>query len=514
MKLVLVHYHLNRGGVSQVLVNHLRALNCVLKQPLEVLVLSGPRAVGWPEGLAGQLERICLQRVALPGLDYQELATDHQRRCLLREVEQLLGQRGFQPGETILHIHNHSLGKNTVLVPLVHHLARAGFHLVLHIHDFAEDYRPENYARLRQSVTGLKPAAAGVRWAYPQAHHVHYAVLNDRDYQILRGAGVAAERLHLLPNPVLPPQLEADRQQARQKLQQQFGLPVQAPFLLYPVRGIRRKNLGEMLLWSLTAPQGAAVGITLAPLNPAEQPRYRFWVQQARQLGLPVVFECGESGGLSFAENLAAADWLLNSSVAEGFGMVFLESALFGRELRGRDLPEITRSFAAAGVRWPRLAPRVEVHAGWFDHRRWERLVKQTYQETVEQYELDLAAAFPQWEQRLLEKFPRGGWGDFGNLDHQSQQQVLFRLATSSEDCKLLKQRNPHTTWENADFGAIAECAKAVQEHYSLEPSGRRLLAMYSAVLESARGELVPLGGAERILVEFLAPDRFRLIRM
>ncbi len=514
MKLVLLHYHLNRGGVSQVVVNHLRALDRVLPHRMEVLVLSGPRAVGWPEDLSRRLERISLHQSFLPALDYEELATEQQRRALPQELEQLLLGCGFRPGETVLHIHNHSLGKNTVLPSVVHHLARAGFHLLLHVHDFAEDCRPENYVRLRQGVAAIEPAARGISWAYPQAPHVHYAVLNDRDYEILHRAGVVEQQLHLLPNPVIQPHLEADRHQARRKLQRLFGLPVQAPFLLYPVRGIRRKNLGELLLWALTAPAGGAAGITLAPLNPAERERYRFWVRQAQALGLPVVFECGETGGLSFAENLAAADWLLNTSVAEGFGMVFLESALFGRELRGRDLPEITRSFAAAGVRWPRLAPQVEVAADWFDHRRWQQRVEQVYRQTVRQYELEPDEMFPDWHRRLLAKFPPGGWGDFADLDAEGQQQVLAHLAGNPKDRKLLMQRNACLTWEDGDSGTIAQCAKAVQKHYSLEPAGRRLLAMYSAVLESAPGELAPLERAERILADFLAPDRFRLIRM
>ena len=514
MKLVLVHYHLNRGGVSQVIANHLRALDRVLDHRLEVFVLSGPRALGWPRELAEQLERIVLQRATLAGLDYEELTTAEQRRRLPEETAELLRQGGFSPGETVVHIHNHSLGKNSAMPHLVGELARRGFGLVLHVHDFAEDCRPENYQRLRDSVGAIQPQTPGVAWAYPQAPHVHYAVLNDRDYHILARAGVPEHRLHLLPNPVLMPHVEADRRQARQKLQARFDVPPEVPFLLYPVRGIARKNLGEMLLWSLTAPDGGTVGITLAPINPAQQPRYQSWVELSRRLGLPVVFECGEAGGLSFAENLAAADALLNTSVAEGFGMVFLESALFGRELWGRDLPEITRSFAAHGVRWPRLVPKVEVHSTWFNHRRWQQVVQQVYQETVEQYGLSADGVFPHWQTELLEKFPSDGWGDFADLDPEGQRQVLSQLRESPAERESLLKRNPLLYWDPGESTQIEQCAQAVQKHYSLEPSGRRLLAMYASVLESARGELVPLDHAERILTEFLAPGRFRLIRM
>ena len=47
----------------------------------------------------------------------------------------------------------------------------------------------------------------------------------------------------------------------------------------------------------------------------------------------------GAPGGLEFFENLAAADAVATTSLAEGFGMVFLEAWLAGRPLVGRDLP-------------------------------------------------------------------------------------------------------------------------------------------------------------------------------
>ena len=51
--------------------------------------------------------------------------------------------------------------------------------------------------------------------ADPQGRHIHYAVLNRRDETMLRTAGVAATQLHLLPNPVQPPERLTDRATGR-----------------------------------------------------------------------------------------------------------------------------------------------------------------------------------------------------------------------------------------------------------------------------------------------------------
>ena len=43
---------------------------------------------------------------------------------------------------------------------------------------------------------------------------------------------------------------------------------------------------------------------------------------------------------------MASAHRLVTTSVAEGFGLAFLEPWLFGKGLLGRNLPEITVDFA------------------------------------------------------------------------------------------------------------------------------------------------------------------------
>ncbi|MBT4868466.1 MAG: hypothetical protein HON53_25440, partial [Planctomycetaceae bacterium] len=323
MNIAILHYHLNRGGVTRVIDNQLLALDSLpaTGELRHAAVLFGGRDAGWPCDITDQLDSVKLSLHAVEALDYDtEPIADPD--SLAHELRTVFLQLGFQPDETVLHVHNHSLGKNASLQGALQLLAQDGFGLLLQIHDFAEDFRPTNY-RLLCETLGRDRIAESL---YPQASRIHYAVLNRRDQAVLESAGVAPERLHFLPNSVPTPGELPDRDDARRKLRATFGVSTTDRFVLYPVRGIRRKNVGEALLWSLLAGEATTTAITLAPLNPAEQTAYCRWQEIANELNIPFLFEVGEAGGLSFEENLAAADLMLTTSVAEGFGMVYLES--------------------------------------------------------------------------------------------------------------------------------------------------------------------------------------------
>ena len=122
-------------------------------------------------------------------------------------------------------------------------------------------------------------------------------MLNRRDFKVLRRAGIPEARLHYLPNPVEEPPRLPDQAIARRKLD-----PALSParrVVLYPVRGIRRKNIGELLLWAAVFGDTTSFVLSLAPANPDERPMYEQFVRLARELSLPVYFDTGAAGGLS-----------------------------------------------------------------------------------------------------------------------------------------------------------------------------------------------------------------------
>ncbi|MBM4092965.1 MAG: hypothetical protein FJ276_26680, partial [Planctomycetes bacterium] len=159
MRSAIVHYHLNRGGVTQVVVNHVLALDAAGRQALDfVLLVHGGQRAGFPEDLPEQLRGIRVREAVVPELAYDEVAGGGPRpRVLADRIESVLRQSGCDAANTVLHVHNHALGKNLSLPGALGALARDGYAMLLQVHDFAEDFRPANYRRLRMALSPDAP---------------------------------------------------------------------------------------------------------------------------------------------------------------------------------------------------------------------------------------------------------------------------------------------------------------------------------------------------------------------
>ncbi len=515
MKIGIIHYHLNRGGVTQVILNHLRALAAVAPsgaEPLEVVVLYGGRREAWQDDVVARLDGLRVSLEVCLELEYDDGSVPRPGP-LKQSLVSTLDRHGLTADDTVLHIHNHALGKNMSLPVVVGQLAAEGYALLLQIHDFAEDFRPANYRALASALASQDPSRLAAT-LYPQGPAIHYAVLNGRDRHILQRAGVASPQLHVLPNPVTDLPTRPDRTEARRKLAARCGLDPELPFVLYPVRGIRRKNVGEVLLWSAVTGAAAQFAVTLPPLNPAEQPRYAAWRQQASELGLSILFDIGTHAELSFAENLAAADMVLTTSVAEGFGMVFLETWLATLPLVGRDLPEITADFVAAGVTFPGLSPQLLLPVDWIDRAEFTAEMHSAYGAVLQAYGRPLPSrhAFDEDISQLLSC----GLLDFARCSARLQELCISQLVSDAGRCAVLRQLNPVLDLHRLELSGpyLADNVRAVRETYSLESSGMRLQQLYQALLQSPRGESQSAAHGTSILDAFLSLPRFQPIRI
>ena len=520
-QLAIVHYHLNRGGVTQVIINQLRALDLALQteDPWRVVLVSSGCRVDWPEQLPDQLGSIRLDMIEIPAMDYDRdpVASPGE---LARQIREGLRGRGYSADDTILHVHNHSLGKNLSLPGAIRILACDGFRLLLQIHDFAEDYRHEHYARMTAALATMATDGTDdlASVLYPQAEHIHYATLNRRDWSILRDAGVPLARLHLLPNPVPELGTLTARADARVRLAQASGVPVESPFVLYPVRGIRRKNLGEALLWSALSDGNWHFGFTLPPINPVEQTSYLRWKRLAGELRLPCHFELGTLPGLTLTDLLAAADLILTTSVAEGFGMVFLESWLAGRPLVGRDLPEISADFVAAGMRLNGLRPRLSVPLEWVNRSTFSETLTSLYASCLQSFGHSAADSATLAAQ--VEELVSDGTVDFAMLDPALQSRVIGRVRDDENARRRMLDLNPwmeHSLNLSAASSAedIRQNAEAVRRAYALDVFGPRLRDLYRAIAGSPRSDrLKSLTQPRQVLNTFLHLERFCPIRV
>jgi glycosyltransferase involved in cell wall biosynthesis len=334
MRIAFLHHHLRPGGVTRVIDEQIRSLvgnhECVIisgeeppaPHPCPVRVV---RCIGYDRDLGGETE------------------PESCARAVLSEIGSL-----WHGGADILHVHNPTLGKNRSLLGMIRCMAGEGERLLLHIHDFAEDGRPGNY-----------------RTGEPWPADCHYAVLNGRDYRILREAGFAEEGVHLLPNPVRP-LLPVGRRDGGEERPSSLrdASPSGGRTFLYPVRAIRRKNIGEAVLLSLFV-GGDDVGVTLEPTGSRDVESYEKWRSLVRVRGLRVRFALGV--GRDYAEVLRQARCMITTSIKEGFGFSYLEPWTAGLMLHGRRLPGICDDFEARGIDLSSLYERLDVPLSLID---------------------------------------------------------------------------------------------------------------------------------------------------
>jgi glycosyltransferase involved in cell wall biosynthesis len=492
MRVAIVHYHLRRGGVTRV-IEHALATPDLDRDDVECAVLSGEPAA--ESSFDGR------DVVVVDGLGYAEQVGTVSARILFEQL--VASARNAFSGQLpdIWHVHNHSLGKNPALTECCCRLAADGHRLLLQIHDFAEDGRPEDYRVLRDGLGSHGDAASGLG-IYPQASHVHYAVLNGRDREFLARAGVAAERIHWLPNPV---SVATDRQENEAAISDL--VTAGSKLYLYPTRAIRRKNVGEFLLWAAVARPDETFGATLAPENPQARGIYDRWVVFARDAGLPVEFELGSRPDVSFSALLDASHAIVTTSVAEGFGLAYLEPWLSGKRVVGRDLPEVTRDFATTGVELPGLYQRLDVPLEWIGNDQLVQHLKPALETALESYGRSVSSAEVE---KARASAVVGEYVDFGRLDEDLQRTVIERVVADS--CARGALQPACLDDGQQDEAVVDRNLQVIEQHYSVERYGKTLSALYGKIAEQEIGEVETLD-ANALLECFLDPARFCLIR-
>ncbi|MGC6427092.1 MAG: hypothetical protein ACON5H_08870 [Akkermansiaceae bacterium] len=435
MRIVLLHYHQRPSGVTQII--HLQ------RQVLEEL----GHEVSIPE---------------LPELDYC-LESSLSGPEFLRLLENAID---LDPDLWL--IHNPILGKNAAFPALIKSLSEKGIPLILQCHDFAEDGRPSNYQLLKNN-----------KELYPIAPQVHYALINSRDASLLRNAGIPEAQIHFLPNAVvrtpLPPK-EPDH-----------------PFVFYPVRGIRRKNLGEFCLWAKHAPPGTRFAVASRPENLEWSTTFDAWKNFAAREHLPIEFDV-VSDEFPFEHWLANATHLATTSIAEGFGLTFIEPHFLGRPLIGRNLPEITKDFEAEGLSLKNLYPGIKVPLSSLDLPKLERDFRSQIEATFSAYnqKVDSTAA---WK-----TFVQNDHVDFGNLPEFHQQELIQNQHFPAlEDWLKHGLSKTSTSGQNIDTWSPERYRERMQT---------LVTTAYSS--PSAPPDFLP---KERVLNQFLDPDHFHFLR-
>ncbi|MFA8449523.1 MAG: glycosyltransferase family 4 protein [Bacteroidales bacterium] len=348
-EIYIVHYHLHKGGVSSVIKAQIDAL---LKLSYKVgLIVGAPLE---SNNIDSKVKTIVLPQIAYTNNDNTSTAANIEK---IVNLFQKIGKN------KIFHIHNHNLGKNPALTYAVYLLALKGFSFVLHIHDFSED-RPDNYKTLyleKQDI--IKTPLHEV--LYPIKKNVVYTVLTHEDKGRLIKFGIPMNKVFIIPNPiklsseqVINPQ--KNKIENREKVNKTFAIKKNKNLIIYPIRAIPRKNIGEILLLSILFGKDYHFFITQPPTNKKYLDLYNHWKKLSTQHNLNIHFEAGQR--IDFEILLNAADFAISTSIKEGFGLSFLEPWLLETPVVGRRLNNSCNDFEVQGLTFSSLYNQIKVN--------------------------------------------------------------------------------------------------------------------------------------------------------
>lgn len=466
MRIVFLHYHLKTGGVTSVLKQQVLSI----RNECETLVLAGEP----PDG------PFPAKVVHIPQLAYSDridLHVDPKETAarITRSIE-----AHFNGRCDVLHIHNPTLAKNDEFLNILGCLQERGLRLFLQIHDLAEDGRP------------------GVYFSEDYPADCHYGVINSRDYRLLLNAGLKPEGLHLLPNAVPAPPVDVTAPMAK----------TANPYVLYPIRAIRRKNIGEAILVSLFFKQSETLAITLPPNSPADIKSYNDWKQFVKRLDLKVMFELGLEH--DFDALIQSAKYMITTSISEGFGFSFLEPWLHDRFLWGRKLADICRDFETNGLNLDHMYTGLVVPVDWVESRQFQKQWQRCVAETCRQFDFEIET------HRLSEAFEvmtGSGSIDFSILNEHYQKKIIARLTENPSHLNDLEKCNPQLAVlgdEYNDSDIIQNNKRVVRQHYDLAQYRRKLLNIYHKVIEKTVNQQID---KKILLTDLLDLSRFSLLK-
>jgi glycosyltransferase involved in cell wall biosynthesis len=461
MKIAFLHYHLKTGGVTTVIRQQVEAI----RNDCETLAIAGEIPVEFPIHVA-----------TVPGVAYDsENTPSFSPEATASQIIDSITKK-WPEGCDVLHVHNPLLAKNENFLKVLEILKAEGTTLFLQIHDFAEDGRPLSYFHEE----------------YPA--DCHYGVINSRDFKILLKTGLQKNGLHMIPNMITPLGHKPEYCELNN-------------FVLYPVRAIRRKNIGEAILLSLFFKNRETLAVTLPPNSQSDMLSYNGWKKFTKRENLNVKFEASAEN--DFSSLVSKSKYLITTSITEGFGFSFLEPWTAGKALSGRRLPDITADFERKGIRLDTLYTAISIPVDWIGKKNLYTKIKTTIETNcrlfgyLSEY-LDIESIF--------EKITANNKIDFGLLDENFQKQVISRVLSSGKHSNQIVSMNPFLMnfSASAPIDVIEQNKNKIMENYNEEVYRNNLLQIYKKVLQS---RVIQRIDKTKLFFLFLNPERLNLLK-
>lgn len=425
IKLDIIHYHLHPGGVTRIIESQIKSI-CLQSCTYDIRLYTSSCD---NKEFYQQLNIKIIEDEIFAYADFNE---NNPEIIAQNYIEVEKASKKYFEKDRIIHFHNLNLGKNPYWTMRMSLLAEKGYNIINHTHDFAED-RTENISFLRRIIEGhfLKDL---YKIMYPDSMNYHYLVLTNNAVSRLIKKGIKKSRIHLCPNPteVNHKNIKTDKEFVCKTLQ----LDSEKKIITYPVRVIRRKNIGELILLSVLFSDSINCVVTLAPTNPIEKKYYKDWIQYTEKNNININYEA--SNKIDFTLLISSSDFCITTSKEEGFGMVYIEPWIMNTPVIGRSLKNITDD----------LTKNTMILNGFYN-------------------EINVIS-----DKKLV---------DFSSLDEKEQQKLITELLFDDNKKDEIKSLNPllEKIFEEQNIDIVNHNKKVIKKNYSIISYGKRLKETY-----------------------------------
>ncbi len=343
MRIAVFHYHFLPGGVTQVVKASAAAAVKYVSGIDEITLVSGNK-MNLPELTSEIREELSRSGKSGPGINSTFIPetgyiSEMDKYPDPEDIASLLSDNF---AGDLWWVHNYHIGKNPFFTEALLRTAAENPEqkIVLQIHDFPEEARYGNLKQIQKYVS--LPL-------YPTTPNIRYVTINSRDREHLIDAGIPEEMVFLLNNPVEKPKNRSSGKDLKitgKRLNTIFsdsspGYLTNAPFMVYPVRAIRRKNILEAGLIAKCSRVPVNLVVTLPGVSKSEA-GYSCLVDECfREKLIQGISSAGiiaDRNKISFPEIIEFSNLIISSSVQEGFGYLFINSLQWEKPLLARDL--------------------------------------------------------------------------------------------------------------------------------------------------------------------------------
>jgi hypothetical protein len=515
---VVIHYHLFRGGVSQLMLSGLDILvnKGLIKGGITIASGTSERS----EWFIDALKKIAptgfsVKLVVIPELAYWSSSAISTDEAAERIRNTLLSVSA--PG-ALLWAHNPTLGKNPAYAKAMRQIAvmEPDRPILMHVHDSAEQGRWPNLGLMRSELPETP---------YFISKNTRWLTINRTDESFFNQAGMPNGFLHYFPDIISQRKPSENRQRAvietalyQYAEQNGFHFSKGGKWALFAGRTIRRKNIMESLLIQQCAENPLPLLVTLPSDSPDDKPYEEVLFRLLRKYKAGIGGFGPELVGTAFSlADLAKESALIqSSSVMEGFGLPYLEFPAMGCPLLARRICTM-RDFEYASHAIPHHyydSFRVPVGQSLREHQ------KARYLEKVRL--LGDHFGIRGWRRESLCAFFETHFNspavDFSFLSFSLQTTIVDNLNAAIKDEIRALNSDVYSELDSAINDTerpISECRDAVNSSFGSNTYAEHFETLINSIYpDDKRGipEFAPYIFAQRLFESYFSPTNIRLL--